>query len=130
MPQEPPESLDFMPGLLPVLDREGVESKGLDSEAGRGFGDRAHGIHASTMPHDPRIVPLACPAPIAVHDHGNMPGQTSGIDLSGEHPILATGSERLQKFLHGTKLYCTPSRSVVEPLLNIQISAPRHRKLP
>ena len=57
---------------LPVFAGQAVESELLDAQAGRFFGDAAHRGDAVAVPFDARQAVTLCPAPVAVHDHGDV----------------------------------------------------------
>ena len=76
---------------LPVLDGERVERQHVETEAGGGLHDVAHGIDSSAVAIDTRQMPLSGPPAVPIHDHRNMGRQPSKVDLSGKRFFPRTG---------------------------------------
>src|SRR5258708_35055536 len=82
--QKAHQEIDFrLRTLLPVFLREGVESQRRNSDTRRGFNRRTHGGDTGAMSGDPRHVPAPGPAPVSVHDDGDMLGKTRWIEPQG-----------------------------------------------
>src|SRR6516165_5673062 len=75
------EEFNFRFGAAPVFDREGVERKGLDVEPSTRFDGSASGLGARAVANDAREVALLRPAPVAVHDDGDMAGKARDIQF-------------------------------------------------
>ncbi len=65
--------------FLPVFFGERVERQCRNANARRRFHRRTHRCHASTVPGHARHVPPPRPAPVSVHDDGDMPGKPCRI---------------------------------------------------
>src|SRR5208337_770587 len=66
--------------LLPVFFGEGVERQRRNSNAGRGFDRRTHRGDTGAMSGNAWHVPSPGPAPVSVHDDGDMLGKTRPIE--------------------------------------------------
>src|SRR5260370_34661357 len=79
--QKAHQEIDFrLRTLLPVFFGEGVERQRRNSDACRGFDRRTHGGDTGAMSGDAGHVPAAGPAPVSVHDDGDMLGKTRWIE--------------------------------------------------
>ena len=104
--EKAPEADDLLARPFPVLLGEGVEREVRDAQAGAGLGRLADGLGAGLVPLDPGEPPLSRPAPVAVHDDGDMAGKPGRVDGGGEPFLLAPGPEvTFQAFPHGRPLY-------------------------
>src|SRR5271169_3431813 len=75
------QEVDFRLGtLFPVLLGEGVERQSRNSYARRGFDRRTHGGDAGAVSGNARHVPTPSPAPISIHDDGDMLRKTRRIE--------------------------------------------------
>jgi len=79
LPKQLHEEFDFRFGAAPVFDREGVEGQSLDVEPSARFDGGASGLGARAMADDAREVALLRPAPVAVHDDGDMAWKARNI---------------------------------------------------
>src|SRR6266851_2383727 len=79
--QKAHQEIDFrLRTLLPVFLGEGVESQRRNSDARRGFDRRTYGGDTGAMSGDARHVPAPGPAPVSVHDDGDMLRKTRRIE--------------------------------------------------
>ena len=86
---------DFALGpLLPVLFGERVERERRNVNARRGLDRRAHGGNAGAMPGHARHVAAFGPAPVAVHDDGDVPGEPRRIETPVDFGFLAVEPRR------------------------------------
>src|SRR5213080_843743 len=69
------QRIHFILWPVPVLDGKGIERVVFDSEFRSGPNDDAGGFSASAVALNARQVFLSCPAPVAIHDDGDMPRQ-------------------------------------------------------
>jgi hypothetical protein len=76
----------------PVLGREAVDRQILDAEFDGCTHGAPHGLHAHAVAHGARQAALLCPAPVAVHDDG---------DMSGHRHAAALPCYRLVVLVHG-----------------------------
>ena len=83
---------DFGGRPLPVLHRERVQRQDLEAEAGRRLDGVADGVDARPMTFDARQMPLRGPAAVAVHDDGDVRGQT--IEMRPGAPAPRRGAPR------------------------------------
>ena len=88
--QQAPQHFDFGARTLPVLDRKGVQRERLDAHLRAGFDHGAHRTHAGLVSGDAQQAAAAGPAPVAVHDDGDVRGQALGIDRSRQRLIRVT----------------------------------------
>ena len=70
------------------------------------FDDVAHRLDAGAMPLDPRQVALRRPAPVAVHDHRDVPRQPVEVDLPRQRLLGRPGRDDGENVLerHGSWL--------------------------
>jgi hypothetical protein len=66
------ERIDFVFGAVPVFDGEGVESEVFDAEFAAGAEDGADTFDAGAMSFHARELTLLGPAPVAIHDDGEV----------------------------------------------------------
>src|SRR6266849_956763 len=93
--QEAHQKIDFrFWTLFPVLLGEGVERQGGNSDTGRGFDRRTHGGYAGAMSRDARHVPAPGPAPVSVHNDGDMLRNTRRIEPQVNVSFLAVHPSR------------------------------------
>src|SRR5260370_12032269 len=93
--QKAHEEIDFrLRPLLAVFFGEGVERQRRNSDACRGFDRRTHGGDAGAMSGDAGHVPPAGPAPVSVHDDGDMLGKTRWIEPQVNVTFLAVHPSR------------------------------------
>src|SRR5690606_28811632 len=71
--EEPDNRVHFRLGAAPVLGAEGVDGQVLDAMVGEAFDHAADVFGAGAMAGGAGEAPLACPAPIAIHDDGDVP---------------------------------------------------------
>ena len=93
LPQQAHEeaSLRFWPAL-PVFHGERVQRKRWQTDARAGFHHLAHGGDAGAVPGDARQMPAPRPAPVAIHDDGNVPRQTLRIEPAVNLEVFAIQS--------------------------------------
>ncbi len=87
--------------LLPVLFGKRVKRKSGNADAGSGLDRVAHGLNAGAMSGDPRHVAPLGPAPVAVHDDGDVSWEPRWIELPVNLGFLAIqtgGNSCLQGF--------------------------------
>src|ERR1700677_36980 len=78
--QKAHQEIDFcFRTLLPVFLGEGVQRERRNSDARCGLASGTHGGHAGAMSGNARHVPTPGPAPVSVHDDGDMLGKTRRI---------------------------------------------------
>ena len=65
-----------------------------------GLDHGAHRTHPGLVPRHAQLAAALGPAPVAVHDDGDVRGQPSGIDRARQRVILLTRFKRLEKSLH------------------------------
>ena len=70
------DGLHLVLRALPVFRGERVDRQVLDAEIFAVGGDTAERFRACRMAHLARQTALFCPAAVAVHDDGDMPGQS------------------------------------------------------
>src|SRR5713101_1565563 len=93
--QKAHQEIDFrLRTLLPVFLGEGIQRQCGDSDARRGFDRRTHGGYAGAMSSDARHVPAPGPAPVSVHDDGDMLGKTRWIEPQVNVTFLAVHPSR------------------------------------
>ena len=73
------ERVDLLRGTFPVLAREGVERERLDAEPGALGHDPANALGALAMTEHPWHAALRGPAPVAIHDHGDVAGESRRV---------------------------------------------------
>src|SRR3979411_3330431 len=79
--QKAHQEIDFrLRTLLPVFLGEGIERQRRNSDTCRGFDRRTHGGDTRAMSRDAWHVPAPGPAPVSVHDDGDVWGKTRGIE--------------------------------------------------
>ena len=89
-PQQPHEFADLLGGAFPILRREGVEGEIVDAEIDTAAHSLAGRVGAAAMAGDARQAAPCGPAPVAVHDDGDVPRRTRRGRLSrggGFHPV-------------------------------------------
>jgi hypothetical protein len=87
----------FIAGPLPVLDGKRIERHHAELEPRRGLHDLAHGGDAGAMSFDARQAPRPRPAPVAVHDDGDVAREAREVDLL-DHGLLDRA--RLRQLAH------------------------------
>src|SRR3981081_3496560 len=93
--QKAHQEIDFrLWTLLPVFLGEGIERQRRNSDACRGFDRRTHGGDTGAMSGDARHVPSPGPAPVSVHDDGDMLGKTRWIEPQVNVTFLAVHPSR------------------------------------
>src|SRR5229473_4651544 len=93
--QKSHQEIDFrLRTLLPVFLGEGVESQRRNSDARRGFDRRTYGGDTGAMSGDARHVPAPGPAPVSVHDDGDMLGEARWIKPQVNVSFLAVHPSR------------------------------------
>src|SRR5260370_25221869 len=93
--QEAHQKIDFrLRTLFPVFLGEGVERQCRNSDTGRGFDRRTHGGYAGAMSGDARHVPAPGPAPVSVHNDGDMLRKTRRIEPQVNVSFLAVHPSR------------------------------------
>ena len=114
------QRVDFGARPLPVLDRERVEREHVDAEPRRGFDDVAHRVDAGAVAFDARQVALRRPAPVAVHDDGDVRRQLLEVDLARQRFVGRSRRNPRQELLKrhdgsfGVNLDCTRSAQYVD----------------
>src|SRR5260221_60988 len=78
------QRVHFGARAFPVFDRKRIEREHVDAETRGTLNDVAHRIDAGAMPFDARQMPLRGPAPVAVHDDGDVRRQLVEIHLARE----------------------------------------------
>ena len=78
------EEFNFGFGAAPVFDGEGVESERFDIETRASFDGDAGGLRAVTVTGDAREMALLGPAAVAIHDNGDVTGETGNIEFIEE----------------------------------------------
>src|SRR4029077_13213849 len=93
---------DFALGpLLPVLFGEGVQRKRRNMDGGGRFHRRTHRSYARAMSGNTRHVTTARPAPVAVHNDGDVFWEPSRIQVPVKVCFLAIqpgGNRSLQRY--------------------------------
>src|SRR5664279_130908 len=93
--QKAHQEIDFrLWALFPVFFGEGVERQRRDSGARRSFDRRTHSGDAGAMSRDARHVPAPGPAPVSVHDDGDMLGKTRRIEPQVNVSLFAVHPSR------------------------------------
>src|SRR5450759_2107727 len=93
--QKAHQEIDFrLRTLFPVFLGEGVERQRWNSNASRGFDRRTHCSNAGAMSGNARHVPSPGPAPVSVHDDGDMLGKTRRIEPQVNVSFLAVHPSR------------------------------------
>src|SRR5581483_937767 len=83
--QEPHEARHLVGRAAPVLGGERVQRQILDAELVRELDDRLDRRLATPVPVEAVQAPALRPAPVAVHDDGDVPRQPAGVDsLQGQ----------------------------------------------
>src|SRR5229473_2721752 len=121
--QKAHQEIDFrLRTLLPVFLGEGIERQRRNSDARRGFDRRTYGGDTGAMSGDARHVPAPGPAPVSVHDDGDMLGQARWIKPQVNVSFLAVdpGSLAFQRFSIG--LRCVLGMAM---LVNSRVSVAR-----
>ena len=72
--QEAHQGADLNAGALPVLGRESKQGEDLDPRFDRPFDHLTHGVHSLPVPSTTGQALAPGPAPVAVHDDGDVPG--------------------------------------------------------
>ena len=70
--------VDFLNGALPIFDGEAVKREHFEFEPGSLGDDQADGFGAFAMTQDARQAASLSPAPVAIHDDGDMARQRRG----------------------------------------------------
>src|SRR5262249_60282007 len=87
--QQPDQFVDFGGGPRPVLGAERKNGEKVDSEIASGTHGTAQRLDAAAMPFPARQPARGRPAPVAVHDDGNVPRHREIAALgSGPRPPL------------------------------------------
>src|SRR6266849_4958597 len=93
--QKAHQEIDFrLRTLLPVFLGEGIERQRRNSDARRGFDRRTYGGDTGAMSGDARHVPAPGPAPVSVHDDGDMLGEARWIEPQVNVTFLAVHPSR------------------------------------
>src|ERR1700681_3516106 len=93
--QKAHQEIDFrLRTLLPVFLGEGIERQRRNSDACRGFHCRTHGGDTGAMSGDAGHVPAPGPAPVSVHDDGDMLGKTRWVEPQVNVTFLAVHPSR------------------------------------
>ena len=74
--EETHQEIHFGLGAAPIFQGKRVQRQAGQFQAGAAFDDLASGLHAGAMPRDAREMAALRPSSIAIHDHGDMLGQT------------------------------------------------------
>ena len=82
---------DLFGAASPVLRRESIERQHLDAVVGGGLERAAHGLGAGAMACNARKPPLLRPAPVAVHDDGDVPRHGARDRLTPVQSLCALG---------------------------------------
>ena len=109
------EEGDF--GLGPtqvILDGEGVEGDPRKVDAGGGFYDELNGLGTFLVAKEALEGPFSGPAAIAVHDDGDVLGNSVGVKLAIDELLLG-----------GELMYAARSECAQNNLANIDASTPR-----
>ena len=79
--QQPHQEIYFGLGAPQiVLKRERIQSEPGNLDPGGGFNNVLHRLSALLVPQEALKAAFARPAPVAIHDDGNVPRQTAGIE--------------------------------------------------
>src|SRR6202521_93521 len=88
--QKAHQEIDFrLRTLLPVFFGEGIKCQRRNSDARSGFDRRTHGGDTGAMSSDARHVPAPGPAPVSVHDDGDMLREVRWIEPQVNVSFLA-----------------------------------------
>ena len=121
--QQTPQHVHFGARPLPVFGRKCVQRQAPRiPSCVHGLDGGSHRFHAGLVSGDARQIAAAGPAAVAVHDDGDVRGQSARVDGAGEDPILTAGLENLEQVFHLAKLlwYTGSARdrcSACEPVL-------------
>ena len=85
------EELHLLLGAPPVLGREGVDGEPVDADLVGALEHVEQGALASLVALGAGKALLLRPAPVAVHDAGNVAGDPGGIEVDGKHTTKTTG---------------------------------------
>ena len=97
--QQTHEEINFSFRAAPILHRKRIQGEGRDIEPSARFNDRPSRLHTSTVPRDSRQVAPLRPAPIAVHDHGDVLREPLRVQISKQALFFAgEWFERVQYF--------------------------------
>jgi len=94
--QQAPERFDLDARPLPILHREGIQGEGFDSQPRAGFHCGAYRADARLMSGHSRQPAPAGPAPIAIHNDGDVGGQAGGVDRLRQIPVFPPWLQRFQ----------------------------------
>ena len=72
LPQQRHQRSHLLIGSPPVVGRERKQRQCRDAEVGRSFDHATHGVGACAVPGGARQTAARCPAPVAVHDDGDV----------------------------------------------------------
>src|SRR6185436_9745568 len=102
---------DFLGGPLPVFLAEGKQGQRLDPRFHRAFNAFPHRRHPRLVPRRPGKAPPRRPAPVAVHDHGHVGGNSAlpanpGEELLGGDAHTSMISASLAWMITSTCLMC------------------------
>ena len=93
------KEFDFGSGAAPVFHGESIEGERFDVKTRASFDGGARGFRACAMSGDTGQMTLLCPATVAVHDHGDVPGEAGTVELFEERGFLR--SDRAEAFRRG-----------------------------
>src|SRR5258707_13002238 len=93
--QKAHQEIDFrLRTLLPVFLGEGIERQRRNSDARRGLDGRTHGGNTGAMSGDARHMSAPGPAPVSVHNDGDMLGKPRRIESQVNVSFLAVHPSR------------------------------------
>ena len=117
--EEVHQRIDLDLGALPVLLAECVEGQRVDAEPPARAHGAAHGLAALAMTEGAEQALLLSPASVAIHDDGDVPGQTAQVDTGhvgrlprGPASIERTAVNRRRRGANGrmrtptVRIYC------------------------
>ena len=84
------------------------------AEPGAGFDGEPHRVDARLVARHTRHVATVSPTPVAIHDDGNMGGQSSGVDRLGKQPVRPAGLQHVEQSLHVTFSWYRKQRRLPE----------------
>jgi hypothetical protein len=78
-----PQRRDLFGGAAPVLRAEGEQGQVFDAAIGTRLRDSTHRLDPLLVTGDTGEIPFLGPAPVAIHDDGDVPGDLArGRDLA------------------------------------------------